>query len=157
MNYVILCDIDGVLADLTHRLHHQREKNYDAFYNAVEMSHDKPIKSGLATLQAFQHIASVVLMVTGRPEHTRQATINWLADQRVDYHDILMRKDGDHRKSGVVKVELIKKRMELDKKLGNKVEYIFIDDDPANILAVNKAYPNITCICFGAERLKEKK
>ncbi len=53
MNYVILCDIDGVLADLTHRLHHQREKNYDAFYNAVEMSHDKPIKSGLATLQAF--------------------------------------------------------------------------------------------------------
>lgn len=37
---VVLCDIDGVLADISHRLLYQKRKNYDKFYAPEELAKD---------------------------------------------------------------------------------------------------------------------
>ena len=42
MKYIIF-DIDGVLADCSHRLHYLKDKNYDNFYSDEEIMKDKPI------------------------------------------------------------------------------------------------------------------
>lgn len=58
---LIICDIDGVLADCSHRLHYLKEKRYDAFYGA-EMLDDDP-KNVKAVCEAFPDITGITFGV----------------------------------------------------------------------------------------------
>jgi hypothetical protein len=94
--YVIV-DIDGTIADVRHRLHHIRgpeEKNWKAFFD--EMDRDEPISERLKQVQNLSS-RHRILIVTGRPEHYRQQTEQWLHRYRVPYEKLYMRKSGDHR------------------------------------------------------------
>ncbi len=109
-------DIDGTIADLSHRLHHiQGEtKNWDAFFDAC--SGDKPISH---VLDLAHHLSgdTDIVFVTGRAERCREATASWLKahlpngagwDWSEDFKlDLYMRADGDHRHDNVVKSELL--------------------------------------------------
>ena len=59
-------DIDGVLADVRHRLHHvdRRPKDWDAFFAAAV--DDPPLAEGVALARASADDCEVVY-VTGRP------------------------------------------------------------------------------------------
>jgi hypothetical protein len=57
-------------------------------------------------------------LVTGRPEHYREATLKWLNHYRVPFAPLHMRENGDHRPDDVVKEEILithfdKERIEL--------------------------------------------
>ena len=105
----IVFDIDGTLADCGHRLHyiHRGQKNWDAFFKACD--DDTPISAGVNLLRAliFTDMHTIELW-TGRPERSREATMNWLRAHagvsRWDY-TLRMRADGDHRPDTVVKLE----------------------------------------------------
>lgn len=157
---LVIADIDGVVADCRHRLRYQAEKNYDEFYG-VKMLDDSVIRIGRELLDRLGrgYLASdrtETVFLTGRPERTRTMTEMWL---KVNYitngnDKIIMRKDGDHRPSDVVKVEMIR---DLKKEYGKdwkNFDYIwFVDDDPKNCVGVWTEFPNITCITFGADRM----
>lgn len=71
-----------------------------------------------------------------------------------------MRDENDFRPSPVVKVELIQKlynalaERDADNFTTQDIRSAyFIDDDPANVKAVCKAYPHITGIIFGGKRI----
>ena len=103
-------DIDGTLADATHRLHHiQKEpKDWDAFNDSIRISKDLPIFPIIRIANALFTGKEHVILLTGRRESTRKDTILWLNAYYIQYHALLMRPDGDQRCDYLVKLELLR-------------------------------------------------
>jgi hypothetical protein len=103
---IAVVDIDGVLADATHRQHHLqgRPKDWDAFFAAV--GEDPPIPRGIARLGELSLEHDVVLL-SGRPERTRADTENWLARHGIEVSGLVLRSDADHRPAADLKADLI--------------------------------------------------
>lgn len=171
-NKLIICDIDGVVADCSHRLKFMRMKDYDTFYGSI-MADDVIIKPMHYILDFWSRYASTyedkLIFLTGRPERTRGVTELWLkANMRCRYDALLMRKDEDYRPSPEVKVELLqdvlrpvektkrKLKLKRPKRTMHRFDTVyFIDDNPKNVKAVCKAYPEVVGITFGIKRLEE--
>ena len=102
-------DLDGTLADASHRMHYitSKPKNWPAFFEAC--SDDRLIKP-IASIASALLLCGKVAYLTGRPERYRHKTINWLDHRRLWYSNVnlLMRSDDDKRPDEVVKPELIK-------------------------------------------------
>lgn len=101
-------DIDGTLADCSHRLHHiqKQPKDWDSFFSSC--SADSPIEHicGLVNLVADAGNAHVVF-VSGRSDQCRTATEEWLENLFGFSDPLYMRKAGDHRDDDIIKVELL--------------------------------------------------
>ncbi len=107
----IIFDIDGTLADVSHRVHHVKShpKDWDAFFDA--MGDDPPIE-GVTWLadKLTPHADIDIFLVTGRPEKYREKTIEWIQKNITWYHTITqlrMRADGDYRSDTIVKREIL--------------------------------------------------
>ena len=78
MKDLIICDLDGTLANCEHRVHHVRNKpkNWDAFYAGVR---DDTVNGAvLYVLDQFLCYGSSTFEVTfcsGRPERCREDTV----------------------------------------------------------------------------------
>jgi hypothetical protein len=107
----IICDIDGTVADPTHRRHFVRTKpkNWPAFNAAAPMDPCiEPIARMIRDLKVAGHRVIFVSGREGTPE-LRKATADWLA--RHDLADLgdwlFMRKAGDCRADDIVKEEIL--------------------------------------------------
>jgi phosphoglycolate phosphatase-like HAD superfamily hydrolase len=130
---VAVFDIDGVLADVRHRLHHvaSRPKDWDAFFGAAPQ--DPPLREGLGAVATAYRAGHVVVYLTGRPERCRAATLTWLADQGLPDGELFMRDDADRRPARITKVAALRR---LSRRY--QVE-AFVDDDAAVVEAVRAA------------------
>lgn len=126
-------DIDGVLADVRHRLHHvaARPKDWDAFFAAAP--EDPPLPEGLAAVATARDAGQVVLYVTGRPERCRADTLAWLAAHGLPAGELVMRDDADRRPARVTKLAALRR---LSRRV--RVE-VFVDDDAAVVAMVRGA------------------
>lgn len=103
----IICDLDGTLCDLRHRLHYMghKPKMRDEFHAAAK--DDSIYTDVLDVLLGYQvgyyHDDRRILLVTCRPERYRADTVAWLQKHRVPYHDLIMRADGDTREDALIK------------------------------------------------------
>lgn len=108
-NECFLFDIDGTIADISHRQHFldERPKNWDAFHAAT--SDDVPLRHMRIVLRALvNHLGPRhVLYVTGRVEKTRAATVEWLRWYNFPQLRLLMRPDGDYRDDTILKREML--------------------------------------------------
>ncbi len=103
----IIVDLDGTLADCSHRVHHLQKtpKDWDAFYAGC--GEDTPITHILDLVDTYQAYDGVCLVVvTGRPERTRAMTQAWLKWNLSGYQTMFMRPDGDYRADDVLKREI---------------------------------------------------
>lgn len=127
-----LIDLDGVVADVRHRLHHLqgRRKNWPAFFAAAR--HDDVHPEGVAIVETLRREYEVVYL-TGRPEHLRADTERWLADHGLGGHRVVMRPEGDRRPAAVVKVELAQELA------AGRAVGIVVDDDPVVLDAMQRA------------------
>lgn len=116
MSRYIIFDIDGVLADCSHRLHYiqQTPKNWDMLFNPAAVAADKPIMPAALILDGycltFGH--RNVLFFTGRPERTRDVTTAWLEEHlvgRLNPETLYMRADNDRRNDDILKEEWLLK------------------------------------------------
>ena len=75
--YVIF-DLDGTLADASHRLHfiEKEQKDWDGFFAAC--GDDEPIWPMIRVLKALDEAGVIVNVWTGRSEITRAVTESWL-------------------------------------------------------------------------------
>jgi len=123
MKPTIIFDVDGTLADLTHRLHHILEpdgserpkdkKNWPAFFAAAK--DDLPINEIIILAQAIESDRLnpgtpgdfAIVLASGRTAETRKATEDWLAKHKVPYDHLFMRRAGDHRDDHIVKKEYV--------------------------------------------------
>ena len=104
----VLVDLDGTLADCTHRLHHirgDRRKNWDAFFAGCRL--DEPNEVVVEMVEALKKEHRVIYC-SGRPEKTRKDTEAWLKEHLGEAHPKLyMRGDRDRRADDIVKRELL--------------------------------------------------
>lgn len=107
---MIICDIDGTIADLTHRLHYIKgdDRNFDKFYEQIPG--DPEIEWVCEVLESLVIATGrKVVFITGRSDIARPQTSKWLKDHLGQGKaDLLMRPEGDHRPDYVVKADLLK-------------------------------------------------
>lgn len=135
--YNVIFDIDGTIADSSHRLRFLEEvpKDWDAFFNPKNLEMDRTLTFGIRALNLHREANDRIMFSTGRPERTRMATYMWLRSALGlsirDHYDpiIAMRADGDRRPSYEVKRDNLHKMLAL----GIKPEVAYEDraDDAA--------------------------
>lgn len=132
MRDLAIVDIDGVLADTRHRLHHlqRRPKDWKGFFAAAV--DDQPHPEGLAVVERLAQDHDIVFL-TGRPAAEEGSTRAWLERHGLGGHRLVMRPPRDFRPAAQVKVELLARLAE-----GRQVA-IVIDDDPRVIDAMAAA------------------
>lgn len=101
-------DLDGVVADVRHRLVHvqARPKNWDAFFAGIPA--DPPLAEGVAVARRLAADHDIVYL-TGRPERTRTQTLAWLERHDLPRGELIMRRAGDRRPARVVKPQLLRR------------------------------------------------
>ena len=136
---IIICDIDGTLANCDHRRHFVEGpvKDWKSFLAPENVLQDtvnewcRRILRDVCTDQN-QHDGRVyVVLVTGRPEILRIETSEWLKQiETLDFYFefLLMRPDGDYGPDEVVKAELY------DKHIKDKYDVLFVLDDRKKVV-----------------------
>ena len=130
---VAVLDIDGVLADVRHRIHHiqARPRDWDAFF--AEVSADPVLDEGRSEALAAAASGLALVYLTGRPERCRLDTVRWLEAHGLPEGDLVMRRDSDRRPAKVFKIQALR-----DLSRSCEVAYL-LDDDPDVIAAADSA------------------
>lgn len=120
---VVICDLDGTIADCTHRLNLVKgpieglygdfKPNWDAFFDACVG--DKPIQPIMELVKGLRRLGYRIVFLSGRSDRVLNKTVQWLAFHGFfpgdNYEYIGMRKHGDHRPDDIVKLELLSELM----------------------------------------------
>jgi phosphoglycolate phosphatase-like HAD superfamily hydrolase len=113
-------DIDGVVADVRHRLHHLgRHRSWRAFFDAAV--HDPLLPEGARLVGDLAREHDVVWL-SGRPDWLRRVTQDWLAEHELPGRELYLRPGGDYRPAPQFKVEILQK-------LARRGIAAFVDDD----------------------------
>lgn len=125
-------DIDGVVADVRHRLHHveQAPKNWKAFFAAAV--NDPPLAAGFTLLRGTAEHCDVMFL-TGRPAFCRADTLGWLRTHEVHDPWLTMRPAGNRRPARETKVAL------LTEIARTRRIHVVVDDDELVIDAMTQA------------------
>ena len=106
----IICDIDGTVADIAHRLKYMRgpEKNWkranDLMCNdAVRWEVVDQVREAI-----IEHDAALIFVSARREEH-REVTEKWLEKTELPYSMLFMRANNDHREDSLVKKAMLEK------------------------------------------------
>jgi len=140
----IICDIDGVLADVRHRLPliHTQPAQWNSFFDLIPRD---PLIEPMQRLLIALSTSLTIILVTGRPKKTEQATLDWLRDKRVPFDLLYMRNDGDSRHERIIKEEAVAAI-----RSRNITPIIAFEDSPA----VVKAYQELGILSFETWRTK---
>jgi hypothetical protein len=122
MKNVIICDIDGTIADVRHRLHYiqnpdgtkKKKPEWDAFHAACV--DDAPFTDVIEIVDTFRtgscgcgYSRKRVFFLSGRNDVVRPQTELWLEKVGFSYPEALyMRKAGDRRPDTEVKLEMVR-------------------------------------------------
>lgn len=134
----IVCDIDGTLADLSHRKHFIEEphKDWDSFYEACDL--DSPIIKICTLVNIIYSNGFGVIYVSGRRESTRSKTLAWLNRYGLPNGELFMRPDGDCRPDNEIKLEILKNNL-------NKSRIWLVIDDRDKVVKMWRAN-GLTCL-----------
>ena len=122
---IAVIDLDGVLADVRHRLHHLDggRKDWDAFFAGIPEDPVLPEGRAVAERLAADHD---VVYLTGRPERTRAATEAWLDRHGLPPGELVMCRERDRRPARVTKPALLRGYAAAGRRVA-----VIVDDDPA--------------------------
>lgn len=100
-------DVDGTLANTDHRNHYLQKtpKNWTAW--TASAIHDTPYWEIVDLVQAAHNLGIRVVIATGRMEHHREQTTEWLEEHNIVYDLLYMRAEGDFRDDNIVKKEYL--------------------------------------------------
>lgn len=102
---IVICDIDGTVANNDHRQHLlQGFKTWDKFF--AHLSEDLPISEVIEFVINLHNEGRDIVFVTGRPARYEEATRKWLG-RYFDFEiKLFMRQDKDKRNKVEVKKEI---------------------------------------------------
>ncbi len=119
----VIVDIDGTLADITHRRHFVQgeKKDWNSFFGMCNL--DKVRYEVRDKVDELAKDYNIVL-VSGRPEDYRKVTEHWLDMNGIPYETLIMRRSGDSRPDDIIKKEILDKYFKRDN------IHLVIDDRP---------------------------
>jgi phosphoglycolate phosphatase-like HAD superfamily hydrolase len=129
---IAVIDIDGVLADVRHRLRYveDRPKNWGAFFKAAR--HDPPLDVGLETARRLAEVYEVVYL-SGRPEHCRRDTVDWFRKHGLPDGELHLRPRNDFRPAREFKVMVLRRLRE------RAPVAVLVDDDEQVLASARQA------------------
>jgi phosphoglycolate phosphatase-like HAD superfamily hydrolase len=138
MKPIFIFDLDGTLADCSHRLHfiQGERKDWRAFFAACV--DDKPIEPAIRTLQALRNGGADIWIWTGRSDEVRYETEQWLEKHGCFRSPRLwpprgehlrMRRQGDHRGDDTLKREWLSEAEQFAKQEYVRLTAVFEDRD----------------------------
>ena len=111
MTECVLVDIDGTLADCSHRIKFVQgaRKDWKTFFRLDLVSRDRLIEPVAKTVLSLDSSGYSIIYVSGRNEALRETTEEWLARHGlwINPYQLFMRADGDYRSDVEVKSELL--------------------------------------------------
>lgn len=131
---VVICDLDGTLCDIKHRLHFVKnlpdgkKKDWKGFFEGI--AEDAVRVDVLDKLLKLEEAGNKIILVSARPENYREATEAWLEKAFKGYplyQFLIMREANDKREDTLVKKEIY------DKYLKNLNIVKVFDDRPSVI------------------------
>ena len=124
----VICDLDGTIADCSHRQHFvQKEpKDWKGFFD--HMGEDT-LRTNVSTMVIdYYNMMHTIIYVTGRPDNYKEQTLDWLKRNNMSFGwTVIMRRAGDTRPDTEVKQEIY------DKFLKKYPIEVVIDDRPSVI------------------------
>lgn len=136
---LVVFDLDGTLADVTHRLHYIRpnpaidpdtgkkvKRRFDLFHEACDQD------TLITQVAYFYHLFtkdphSTVVVLSGRDHATYDKTVTWFKQNYLLMPDDLILKQGDQNTPDVEQKRFQADRIE--KKYGRKIDMVFEDRD----------------------------
>lgn len=112
---VFVFDLDGTLADHSHRFHLMPTENLDLSSSWLEFVNecdkDKPIQNTISVLNALYNTYGhfYVVILTARSEEVQEKTEDWLCDHGVNYDNLIMRDKDDNSKDSDFKERELRK------------------------------------------------
>lgn len=122
----VIFDIDGVISDssyvISKYLLDRKKPNWKEYYQNLDTC--KLNTWCKKVMDDYHKRGYRIIIITSRSSISREITEKWLKNNKISYHDLHMRKEGDIRPSDVVKRDLY-----MDKVHGRyNVEYLYEDD-----------------------------
>lgn len=116
-------DLDGVLADVRHRLHFvtRAPKDWRSFFAAAPQ--DPLLEEGAAVLRALAQVHDLAYL-SGRPEHCRADTLRWLERHGLPHAPLHLRPPTDRRPGRLYKVDALRRLT------AQQPVAVLVDDDP---------------------------
>lgn len=105
----ILCDLDGTLADITHRLQYTKDETKDWHKFFEEIPNDVLRGSTLDLILDYEKKGHEIIFVSARPDTYREQTEAWLEKVLKGYpihKTLIMRKASDTRDDAEVKQQI---------------------------------------------------
>jgi FMN phosphatase YigB (HAD superfamily) len=133
----VVFDLDGTLADCSHRLQYAQSKQWDEFHSR---SNEDDVIIRVADLLVSLAATADIVILTGRPEKYRAATQKWLEESHIALFcdELLMRPDDDWSSDGEMKIKA------LEKKFGSKEEVLsnvwLVLDDRESVVEALRNY-----------------
>ena len=93
----VIFDLDGTIALIDKRRKISTKDNgkidWDIFFNPKNIELDEPNLTVIKSLQALKKDGYKIIILSGRLETTKDATLNWLKNNNVEFDIIKMRKN----------------------------------------------------------------
>ncbi len=129
---LVLLDVDGVVADVSHRVPHlrARPRDWGAFFAA--MADDPLLEEGKAVAQRAARDHDLA-WITGRPARYADVTARWLATHGLPAGPVHHRRDGDRRPADAFKLSTVRRLARTRRVV------LVVDDDPTVCAALRSA------------------
>lgn len=131
---IAVFDIDGVVADVRHRLHHLDRSDWRAFFGAAARDGLLPEGARLVADLAGSHD---IVWLTGRPEWLREVTRRWLREHDLPAGELHLRPRGDYRPAPRFKVQV------LHRLAGRGIAAVVDDDEEVVSAALEAGFPAV--------------
>lgn len=139
---VIVVDMDGVVADVSHRLHYiEKEKpDWESFLSEEEVKKDRIRTEVVEKIKEIKkHLGDLpVVILTGRPENLREITEEQLEEAGLDYIELIMKPEKlAYMKDVAFKKDIVTSYLPAQ----GYIPVAFFDDKESILDMVNKVSP----------------
>ena len=103
----IIVDIDGTVAEISHRLHflNQPTRRWEHFF--AHMINDSPRYDVVSKIKQDVKNGATVVFVSARPKRYEKTTVLWLSQLEIPYRTLIMRNNNDKRPDVEVKTDIL--------------------------------------------------
>jgi hypothetical protein len=142
MTRLALIDIDGVLANDSHRTPHAILREWAEYFDPERMLADTVWPEGRALVQRLWLRRTEIAYLTGRREDRRDVTERWLINNRFPYGQLYMRHPDMKMRLAELKASIIRDI----KQATPTLDIVLYDDDPEVIRTVREEFGDDTAV-----------